>query len=325
MGLNLETLIGILVILILLIVADGLRRVWRERQGRLRMRIRPGSDGEQDDPEEDHNPELIGTARVVRRNGDSSPPLVMETDEPPREQHEARQPRLFQDENETGAPIDDDDPLPSMFSARNGTPEPEPESAPAMGPEAPAGPEPEPAPEPRREPRPERASAARPQRPSGSRDMGMQAGEAGDSMLEVLVIHMLARSGERFNGQRLLELLLENGLRFGEMNIFHCHAREGDREVLQFSMANAVEPGTFDIECMEEEAFAGVTFFLRMPGPGRPLDALDQMLATTRRLAHALDGELRDEQRSVLTPQTAEHMRQRVQEFERRQRVPHVR
>ena len=41
MGLNLETLIGILVILILLILADGLRRMFRERQGRLRMRIDP--------------------------------------------------------------------------------------------------------------------------------------------------------------------------------------------------------------------------------------------------------------------------------------------
>ena len=39
MGLNLETLIGILVILILLILADGVRRMIRERHGRLRMRI----------------------------------------------------------------------------------------------------------------------------------------------------------------------------------------------------------------------------------------------------------------------------------------------
>ncbi len=318
MGLNLETLIGILVILILLIVADGLRRVWRERQGRLQMRIRPGGNEDRDDPEEDRNPELVGSARVVRRNGDDAPPLVMEPDETPPEQRQARQPRLFPDDNEADPPIDDDDPLPSVFSARNDAPEPEAESA--------REPEPEPAagPDSRLEPEPAPASAA--PRHSSARTSRTQAAGHDEPMLEVLVIHMLARSGERFNGRQLLELLLENGLRFGEMNIFHYHTREEDgREVLQFSMANAVEPGTFDIDCMEEEAFAGVTFFLRMPGPGRPLDALDQMLATTRRLAHALGAELRDEQRSVLTPQTAEHMRQRVQEFERRQRVRHVR
>ncbi len=46
------------------------------------------------------------------------------------------------------------------------------------------------------------------------------------------------------------------------------------------------------------------------------------MLSICQRLASELDGELKDEQHSVLTPQTMEHLRQRVQEFERRQRVP---
>ena len=36
-----------------------------------------------------------------------------------------------------------------------------------------------------------------------------------------------------------------------------------------------------------------------------------------------MNGDLKDEQHSVLTPQTMEHLRQRVQEFERRQRVSH--
>ena len=47
------------------------------------------------------------------------------------------------------------------------------------------------------------------------------------------------------------------------------------------------------------------------------------MLTTGRRMAEGLYGDLRDEQHSVLTPQTMEHLRQRVQEFERRQRVSH--
>ena len=69
MGLNLETLIGILVILILLILADGVRRMIKERQGRLRMRIDPRyRDAQEDEPEKsDYNPELIGSARVIRR------------------------------------------------------------------------------------------------------------------------------------------------------------------------------------------------------------------------------------------------------------------
>ena len=73
---------------------------------------------------------------------------------------------------------------------------------------------------------------------------------------------------------------------------------------------------------MEEKTFAGVTFFLKLPGPTDALGALDKMLSICRRLASELEGDLKDEQHSVLTPQTMEHLRQRVQEFERRQRVP---
>ena len=42
------------------------------------------------------------------------------------------------------------------------------------------------------------------------------------------------------------------------------------------------------------------------------------MVAAARKLAHELNGELKDDQRSVLTAQTIEHYRQRIVEFERR-------
>lgn len=38
-----------------------------------------------------------------------------------------------------------------------------------------------------------------------------------------------------------------------------------------------------------------------------------------RKLSQELNGELKDDQRSVLTAQTIEHYRQRIVEFERRQ------
>ena len=87
MGLNLETLIGILVILILLILADGVRRMIRERHGRLRMRIDPRyRDQAEEEESSGYNPELIGSARVIRRamedaEQDERPPMVMEPDE----------------------------------------------------------------------------------------------------------------------------------------------------------------------------------------------------------------------------------------------------
>ncbi|WP_263138490.1 cell division protein ZipA [Pseudomonas sp. RIT-PI-AD] len=135
---------------------------------------------------------------------------------------------------------------------------------------------------------------------------------------EVLVINVVARDGEGFKGPALLQNILESGLRFGEMDIFHRHeSMAGNGEVL-FSMANGVKPGTFDLDDMDHFKTRAVSFFLGLPGPRHPKQAFDVMVAAARKLSQELNGELKDDQRSVLTAQTIEHYRQRIVEFERR-------
>ncbi|MBQ25108.1 cell division protein ZipA [Alcanivorax sp.] len=313
MGLNLETLIGILVILILLILADGMRRMIRERHGRLRMRIDPRyRDQAEEEENSSYNPELIGSARVIRRamedaEQDERPPMVMEPDEAAAEARTAEQQSLFDGEQEP-------EPQPERVVEPDVEPAPAPAQPVAEKPPEPK-PEPEPAPRvpPRQEPRQETRVETRPA-PKAPREP--------QPVLEVIVVHLIAHRGAPFEGSALLRMLLEAGLRYGRMNIFHRHVSVQDADELQFSMANAVEPGTFDLDTMEDKTFAGVTFFLKLPGPTDAIGALDKMLSICQRLAAELDGELKDEQHSVLTPQTMEHLRQRVQEFERRQRVP---
>ncbi|TWC30349.1 cell division protein ZipA [Pseudomonas sp. SJZ079] len=136
---------------------------------------------------------------------------------------------------------------------------------------------------------------------------------------EVLVINVIAREGDGFKGPALLQNILESGLRFGEMDIFHRHeSMAGNGEVL-FSMANALKPGTFDLDDIDGFSTRAVSFFLGLPGPRHPKQAFDVMVAAARKLAHELNGELKDDQRSVMTAQTIEHYRQRIVEFERRQ------
>ena len=322
MGLNLETLVGILLILILLIVADGLRRAWRERQSRLRLKIdtRYSRAAEVEDDPDLPNPELPGGgARPVRRAdqadnpGQQKPPVIMEADDTPAPVTRAEQADLFGDDEDDLPKISalPDEELPARRPAVR-MPAEEP-AAPATAAVKPASQQPV------RESAGHTTRATRADPPADANGRPATPRE----VLEVIVVHMIAPSGARFPGRDLLQHLLEQGLRFGEMNIFHCHQNGPDGAELLFSMANAVEPGTFDIDEMEKQQFAGVTFFLKLPGPSRPVEALDRMLDVVRHLAKTLDGELRDEQRSVLTPQTMEHLRQRVQEFDRRQRLAH--
>ncbi|OLF55134.1 cell division protein ZipA [Pseudomonas chlororaphis] len=135
---------------------------------------------------------------------------------------------------------------------------------------------------------------------------------------EVLVISVICRDTGGFKGPALLQNILESGLRFGEMDIFHRHeSMAGNGEVL-FSMANAVKPGVFDLDDIDHFSTPAVSFFLGLPGPRHPKQAFDVMVAAARKLSQELNGELKDDQRSVLTAQTIEHYRQRIVEFERR-------
>ena len=137
-------------------------------------------------------------------------------------------------------------------------------------------------------------------------------------MEELLVINVVCRDPLGFKGPELLQSILESGLRFGDMDIFHRHeSMTGHGEVL-FSMANGVKPGTFDLDDIDLFTTRAVSFFLGLPGPRHPKQAFDVMIAAARKLAHELDGELKDDQRSVLTAQTIEHYRQRITDFERR-------
>ena len=136
---------------------------------------------------------------------------------------------------------------------------------------------------------------------------------------EVIVINVFAKTEAQLNGGDLLRVVLACGMRFGDMDIFHRHEKKADDSQLQFSMANAVKPGTFDLENMEQFHTPGVSFFLSLPGPSNSMKAFDYMLETAQCLAKNLNGDLQDEQHSVMTKQTIEHTRQKIRDFERRQ------
>lgn len=136
---------------------------------------------------------------------------------------------------------------------------------------------------------------------------------------EILIIHVVARNEEGFKGPDLLQSILESGLRFGSMDIFHRHeSMTGNGDKL-FSMANALNPGTFDLDDIDMFSTRAVCFFMGLPGPRNTRQAFDLMIAAARKLAKELDGDLKDDHRSVLTAQTIEHYRQRIADFERQQ------
>ena len=133
---------------------------------------------------------------------------------------------------------------------------------------------------------------------------------------EVLIINVMSMKGEFFNGAALLDIILKCGMRYGDMNIFHRYSDNKGEGALLFSMANMVKPGTFDLDAMDNFETPGVSLFMTLPINADSMASFDLMADTARAIAETLGGELKDEQRSVMTRQTIEHCRQRIRDYE---------
>lgn len=139
---------------------------------------------------------------------------------------------------------------------------------------------------------------------------------------KIIVIYIMSPAGGRFSGNEVRRAVESAGLKYGNMNIFH---RLVDPDNLDsdavFSLANSVEPGTFDLDTLEEFSTPGLTLFMQLPGPLNGITALDSLLAAAHIIATELHGELRDQSRSVLGKQTIEHLHADIIEYQRRQRL----
>ena len=134
----------------------------------------------------------------------------------------------------------------------------------------------------------------------------------------VFILYVVAQAEEGFSGTDILEILLACDLRFGDMDFFHRHERASGRGPIEFSVANMMKPGVFDIDNMEPLQTRGLMFFVTLPGPADMLKAFDYMYETVKVVAKSLGGDIQDETRSVITRQSLEHMRQQIRELERR-------
>jgi len=135
---------------------------------------------------------------------------------------------------------------------------------------------------------------------------------------EVFMLNVIGRKAEGFRGEDILHILLACDLRFGDMNFFHRHEFEAGRGAIQFSVANMMQPGVFDIDNMSDMTTPGLVFFLTLPGPEDMMKAFDYMLETAQAVARNLGGDVLDESRSVMTKQTMDHCRQQIRDLERR-------
>jgi len=135
----------------------------------------------------------------------------------------------------------------------------------------------------------------------------------------ILSLHITPIEGT-FDGEAIVHAASQCGIEPGEMDVFHRYADlESDRAKSTkppvFTLANMVKPGTFPFGAMAEFESPGLTLFSQAEGASDDPERLEVMLEAAHCLADALDGEIRDDTRSLLTPEDEVRLRDKVLEL----------
>jgi len=127
----------------------------------------------------------------------------------------------------------------------------------------------------------------------------------------------------QYTGKDFLPIFLSQGLRHGEMGIFHRHQKpasfsaKGPGPVL-FSLANAIAPGTFNINDIDGFQTPALTLFMTLPCPSDAQIAYNAMVKTARLIVTELGGNILDENQSAYSEQTHNHRLDQIQEHNRK-------
>ena len=132
----------------------------------------------------------------------------------------------------------------------------------------------------------------------------------------ILSLYVMPAAGRTIAGDKVMQLLRQFGLRFGEMSLFHRFQDSNGTGPLMFSVLRYTSEGPmgFDLETLSSEHVEGLAFFLALPNK-HALAGYDMMVSISGLLAREVAGRAYDEQMNELTPQLREHYRHFVMDY----------
>lgn len=132
---------------------------------------------------------------------------------------------------------------------------------------------------------------------------------------DFIIVHIQMPTGLTMQGSSLLPLLLTLGFKYSDEGFFNRHQDpSGDGPVL-FRLVNMFNPGTFDIDNMEQFSTAGISLFMTLPCEGDTLPAFNMLHSAAKKIADEFGAEIFDHKRELLTVPTVRQYVEKIREF----------
>jgi cell division protein ZipA len=149
-----------------------------------------------------------------------------------------------------------------------------------------------------------------------------------DSGENILTLYITAKKDTQFNGLAIKKILIDIGMVYGDMNIFHYYKRDivsndnseneiKDKDVNKpfFSIANMYEPGTFSTE-MEKLHTKGIAAFMYDIDSVNSYKIFESVFfVNIERIAKHLDGEISTSDQKHLDATSLKSIREKLRLF----------
>ena len=133
---------------------------------------------------------------------------------------------------------------------------------------------------------------------------------------DFIILHIQMPEGLSMQGASLLPLLLSLGFKFSPEGFFNRHQDPSGNGPVLFRLVNMFNPGTFDIDNMEQLSTAGVSLFMTLPCEGDSLPAFNMLHSAAKKLADEFGAQVYDHNRELLTVAMVRQYVEKIREFD---------
>lgn len=133
-------------------------------------------------------------------------------------------------------------------------------------------------------------------------EQGAPSAEQAPQASDFIILHVHMPEGLSMQGRKLLPLILTLGFKFDENEgFFNRHQDPSGQGAVLFRMVNMYNPGTFDIDNMEQFSTAGISLFMTLPCEGDSLAAFNMLHSAAKKIAEEFGAKILDSERKELS------------------------